>query len=399
MKRAAVVVLSARREWGLALARRIEGLGAVRLQALASDAGSLRDALETQRPAALVADLGQASDRMLAALEAVPEPRPLLFVCGPPDDARLVLRAMRLGAREYLGEDPDSDALRAAFAQLRETGAAPEPAAAAAHVIAVLGAKGGVGTTFVASQLAVVLCAAAGKTALLDLAQPPGDAALHLDLKPGYGLARAACETATLDATFLRTLLCPHPSGVQFLAASERAEDAELLRPESLERAIALLRSDFDWLVLDLGRGWTEGCVSALDFVSHVLLVTQADVPALVNARRQLDLLERLGIASERVHVVENRQGRADAIPERDMKRFLGRAVEVRLPEDPAAVLCANEGRTLSEAAPYGHAQRALVSLARSVAVWCGREERPPARTSLLERVRAGLSRRNDGAA
>ena len=398
MTRFAVLVFSPERERGDSLGRRIEALGA-RLQSVASDAAELRDGVLGSRPDALVADLGPSPDVALAALEALPEPRPALLVCGPTDDNHVVLRAMRLGAREFLVPEPDASALQAALERVLRK-AAPSPGAPTqAPVIALLGAKGGVGTTFVACQLTVTLQALGGRTALFDLAAPPGDAALHLDLQPSYGLAGAARETEALDATFLRTLLCSHPSGAQMLAATQRAEDAELLRAASVERAIALLRADFDWVVIDLGRGWSEGSVRALDFASQVLLLTQADVPALANARSQLDLLERLGVAPERVHVVENRHGRAEAIPERDATRFLGRPIEVRLPDDPAAAASANEGRMLGETAAYGHLHRAVVGLARSAASWCGREERRPASKGLLERVRLGLWRKSYGAA
>jgi pilus assembly protein CpaE len=257
-----------------------------------------------------------------------------------------------------------------------------------------------VGATLVASQLAVTLQELGERTALLDLALPQGDAALHLDLQPAYALVGAAREAVALDATFLRTLLSPHRSGVQLLAATERAEDAELLRAEPVERALALLRADFDWVVVDLGRSWSEGSVKALDLASQVILVMELDVPALANARRQLELLERLGVSGSRVHVVENRHGRAEALTGRDGRRFLGHPVELRLPDEPAAAgACVNEGRTLREAARNGRLHRAVGELAQAVHEWSGRKAALPERSGVLARVRLGLARRVYGAA
>ncbi len=400
MKQLAVVVLAAEPARGAVLGRRIEATGDARLARVVHEPASLREAIAKARPVALVADLGRDAAAVLAALEALAEPRPPLLVYGPDDDAALVLRTMRLGAREFVPDDADASGFQAALERVLRSAtpkAALEPAEA--RVIAVLGAKGGVGTTFVASQLAIVLQALAGPTAILDLGPPPGDLALHLDLQPPYCLARAARETETLDATFLRTLLCRHPSGVQLLSASERVEDAELLRAVDVERAIALLRDEFQWLVIDFGRAWSEAAVRALDGVDQLLLITQAEVPALVNARRQLDLLERLGLPAERVHLVENRHGGAGAVSERELVRALGRHVEMQLPEDESVPKCANEGQSLGEASPYGHAQRAMVELARQVLAWCGHADPSPARTGLLERVRLGLARRANGAA
>jgi pilus assembly protein CpaE len=360
--------------------------------------GGLEEAIHASRPAALVALVSESGDSVFPALSALGEGRPPLLVCGPSDDAALVLRAMRLGAVEFVGSEEGFSAVESALRGLLDAGpASARPSGG--QLIGVLGAKGGVGTTSVAAQLAVSIQALAGRTALFDLAQAPGDVSLQLDLTTACGLARAAQETETLDATFLRSMLTRHASGVEVLVATERSEDAERLAGPTVERALGLLGAEFDWVVVDLGRGWSDGSVRALDALSQLLLVTQAEVPCLVNAQRQLDLLAGLGVPPEQIHLVENRQGRDDAIPERDLRRFLGRAVAAKIPEDAAVVRCANEGKTLAEGAPYGEAQRAVVGLARQVLAWCGRTEQSPARAGLLQRVRFGLSRRGRGAA
>jgi pilus assembly protein CpaE len=399
MEQLSFVIVSSRMEIGAAL----EQIGCARVKARVSWPDSLSEAVHRHRPDALLVDLIEDAEARLDEIEALPVPRPLMLACGPADDGRVVLRAMRLGAREFLSPDPDPDTLRASIEHLANGAASNQravPRASEGTVIAVLGAKGGVGATTVACQLAVGLQDLGDSTALLDLALPQGDAALHLDLQPAYALVGAAREAEALDATFLRTLLSPHRSGVQLLAATERAEEAELLRAEPVERALALLRADFDWVVVDLGRSWSEGSVRALDLASEVILVTELDVPALANARRQLELLERLGVSAGRVHVVENRHGRAEALTGRDSRRFLGRPVELRLPDEPAAAgACVNEGRTVGEAARNGRLHRAVVELAQAVHEWSGRETALPARSGVLARVRLGLARRVYGAA
>jgi len=399
MEQLSFVIVSSRMEIGAAL----EQTGRALVKARVCWPDSLSEAVHRHRPDALLIDLIEDTAARLDEVEALPVPRPLMLATGPADDGRVVLRAMRLGAGEFLSPDPDPETLRASIEHLAN-GASPNQhtvaGASEAAVIAVLGAKGGVGATLVASQLAVTLQELGERTALLDLALPQGDAALHLDLQPAYALVGAAREAVALDATFLRTLLSPHRSGVQLLAATERAEDAELLRAEPVERALALLRADFDWVVVDLGRSWSEGSVKALDLASQVILVMELDVPALANARRQLELLERLGVSGSRVHVVENRHGRAEALTGRDGRRFLGHPVELRLPDEPAAAgACVNEGRTLREAARNGRLHRAVGELAQAVHEWSGRKAALPERSGVLARVRLGLARRVYGAA
>jgi pilus assembly protein CpaE len=398
MRSPEVLVLASDRAQAAAFAQRIETLLPNPVRAFDPAGGDLGEAIHASRPAALVALVSESGDSVFPALSALGEGRPPLLVCGPSDDAALVLRAMRLGAVEFVGAEEGFTAVENTLRGLLEVGAA-SARPAGGQLIGVLGAKGGVGTTFVAAQLAVSIQALAGRTALFDLAQAPGDVSLQLDLKPACGLARAAQETETLDATFLRSMLTRHASGVEVLVATESSEDAERLAGAMVERALGLLGAEFDWVVVDLGRGWSDGSVRALDALSHLLLVTQAEVPCLVNARRQLDLLAGLGVPAGQIHLVESRQGRGDAIPERDLRRFLGCAVEAKIPEDAAVVRCANEGKTLAEGAPYGEAQRAVVARARQVLAWCGHKELGPARAGLLERVRSGLARRGRGAA
>ena len=399
MEQLSFVIVSNRGEIGATL----EQTGCARVKARVSWPDSLSEAVHRHKPDALLVDLIEDAEARLDEIEALPVPHPLMLASGPADDGRVVLRAMRLGAREFLSPDPDPDTLRASIEHLANGAASSQraaPRASEGTVIAVLGAKGGVGATTVACQLAVGLQDLGEPTALLDLALPQGDVALHLDLQPAYALVGAAREAEALDATFLRTLLSPHRSGVQLLAATERAEEAELLRAEPVERALALLREDFDWVVVDLGRSWSEGSVRALDLASEVILVTELDVPALANARRQLELLERRCWKKIMKLKMENRYGRAEALTGRDGRRFLGRPVELRLPDEPAAAgACVNEGRTLGEALRNGRLHRAVVELAQTVRKWSGREAALPARSGVVARVRLGLARRVYGAA
>jgi pilus assembly protein CpaE len=369
-----------------------------RARLVAVDLASLSGEANGSSPAAWLGLAAREDDPVFAAVTAGGEVRPPLVLAGPSADAALVLRAMRIGADEFVGSDEGLDAIERVLRGVLSSHASRQ-ALAEGQVIGVLGAKGGVGTTALATQLAVSIQAQAGRTALFDLGQAPGDVSIQLDLSPSYALARAAQETDEFDAVFLRSLLVNHASGVEVLAATAASEDAERLTGLAVDQALALLRTEFDWVVADLGRGWSEGTVRALDALGPILVVTQAEVPCLVNARRQLDLLGDLGVAVERVHLIENRHGRDDAIPERDLRRFLGSEIEARIPEDAAVSRCANEGKTLAEGAPYGEAQRAVVALGRQVLAWCGHDDVRPVRRGLLERVKVGLARRGRGAA
>jgi pilus assembly protein CpaE len=276
------------------------------------------------------------------------------------------------------------------------------PAGRLAPVLAVMGAKGGVGATVVACQLAAALQAMGSRTVVVDLNYPLGDVALHFDVRPSYTLAHVVKQADDLDATYLRGLLQGHRSGVQILAAPERVEEAELVRGVHVERVISLLREEFDFVVLDVSRSWNEASVRALDLSSEILLVTSQDVPTLNHARQHLDLLRRLGHSDAKIHPIANRYSRRDAVTDKEFAQFLGRAPDLHLPNDyPNTVGSVNEGRPLGEVAPRSPLHQAYVALARSAHAWSGLEVEAQAEESdnLAARVRRLFKKVENGAA
>lgn len=351
----------------------LEQSGRARVAAVAEDAGDLLGTVARHRPDALLVDLGNEPRGVLALVEQIPLPRPLLLVYGP-DDKDVMLHAMRLGAREYIspGREAKDDLLLALERILRERGPAAGPARRA-PLLAVMGAKGGVGTTFVACQLAAGLAHRGGKVALVDGHLRLGDVALYFDLHPRYTISSLAAA-ADLDAAYLQTVLASHRCGVQVLAAPNRPEEADAITAAHLDEALALLRAENDWVVVDTPREFDERSVHLLDRASAIVVVTTCDVPALNHTRLQLDLLQRLGHSPHRVHVVVNRMDKNAPVQEREIAEFLDRKWDVRLPNDYAsASACVNEGRPLWERAPRSALREAVDTLSAAAYAWCER--------------------------
>jgi pilus assembly protein CpaE len=285
-------------------ALRLEAEGTIELGHVTAETSDLIAAVGAQTPDLVIADLGDDAERVLDMLDKLPTPRPRLILIGPKEQSHTILRAMRMGVRDYLDATYSEEELRSAVlrvaAELGPKTASDKPRAHPARVVAVMGAKGGVGATVVACQLAASLRARGSRTAVVDLNLPLGDAALYFDVQPAYTLANIARESDRLDATFLRTLMSGRPNGVQILASPVHAEEAELVRGAHVERALSLLRGDFDWVILDLSRTWSEPTVRGLDLADLILLVTLMDVPTLHHTRKHIDLLERLGHSGAR---------------------------------------------------------------------------------------------------
>jgi pilus assembly protein CpaE len=356
---------------------RVGETGEAEVVASLREPGELREAVTNQRPDVLLVDLGQQPEGLLDRLESLPTPRPVLLFVGSGEDTQLILRAMRLGAREFFPGDLPEGALKAVIHRLRIESAPTASIQRNAPVVAVMGAKGGVGATVLACQLADALQKGGARTAVMDLNLPLGDVALYLDINPQYTFGDVAAESELFDATYLQSVLQRHPSGLQILASPERAEDAEFINAHHMERALSFLRSDFDWVVCDVSRKWDDVALRALELADLIYLVTVKDVPTLSHARQCLGLLERLGIPRDKVRLVANRDSRSDAITEKDYAGFLGRAPDVHIPNDYEAISSVlNQGTTVTGRASARGLRDAFAKLVAQTHEWCGIELR-----------------------
>jgi pilus assembly protein CpaE len=331
----------------------------------------LKEALSEVKPEALLVELNGNSREVLDLLEQVRTPDLAIYLIGENDDSELLLRALKLGAKEFFPPEPSSLELDAAIEKLflslpkaQDRRDAP--------ILAVMGAKGGVGATFVACQLAASLQRRSGSAAIVDLNSPLGDVALQFDLEPRYTLASVLQQPEKCDATFIDQLLEEHKSGLRVLAALERVEEHELIRGDHVDDVLSVLRGEVDWIVLDVARSWNEPSVRALDLASEILLVTSGDLAALAHTRKHVDLLCRLGYSREKIHLVANRYPDANTVSRDELAKFLDGPCDVELPNDYASAIEAiNGGQDLADSAPKAALARAYENLADSAYTWC----------------------------
>jgi pilus assembly protein CpaE len=367
------VVFSDQSEVGEILSTRLESSGRARVAEIVDEPEALQAAVKQNQASAVFIEFGRAPHLVLDALEAIPSPRPILIGAGPTDDPAILLRAMKLGMREYLSPDCAQDEISEALnGLLAEQGI--EGPRAPGRVIAVMGTKGGVGATFVVTQLAATLQAGGQSTAIVDLNYPLGDVAVQLDLNPRHTLADLG-DDHELDAVFLRSVMERHSSGCSVLAAPKRVEEAELQTGEQTERVLELLKQEFDWVIVDVSRSWNDPSARALAGADQILLVTLLEVTTLNHAKQHVDLLTRLGHQNGRVRLIANRFSKSDPVTEKDCEDFVGRPVEARIPNDYAtSATCLSQGIPVLEIAPGSALNRAFQRLGRELQGWCGIE-------------------------
>jgi pilus assembly protein CpaE len=247
-------------------------------------------------------------------------------------DPQLILRAMRSGVHEFLVFPPDPVELSAATERLLRRGQAQGENGT---VIAVYGAKGGVGTTSVAVNLAFALGARTrNKVALADFVAVRGDCRIMLDLRPAYDLGDAVRKIDQLDAELLRSLLTQSTGNVWVLPAAEDEEMLERFGVDAATSVLQTLRAEFPLSVVDCENYVSERTLGALDAADTVLLITQLNVPALRSAQRTLQLCSRLGYSDDKLKVVVNRRQSSDVVSLADASDVLKREVLFSLPND-----------------------------------------------------------------
>ncbi|MEO6186897.1 MAG: hypothetical protein ABIP38_15225, partial [Steroidobacteraceae bacterium] len=194
-------------------------------------------------PAAIVLvcpDLsGGDSDALLVLGELAPlavTERPPIIICGELRSAVALRLALRCGVQEMLSAQPESAELQAALrrvTRMAEAQRLPAGNSAPGQIITPLGVAGGVGASFLATNLAYLASQTEGQSALLvDLDLQFAPLTAYLGIKPELGLTEAVNRVEALDALALTGYVALHRNGLGLMASSSRdSENLQALAP------------------------------------------------------------------------------------------------------------------------------------------------------------------------
>jgi pilus assembly protein CpaE len=226
----------------------------------------------------------------------------------------------------------------------------PEPSGPSGKLVAIYSSKGGVGCTFIATNLAILLHSAEAPTVLVDGDLQFGDVTTFLNLQARNSVSTLVPHVDELDEVMLDDVLLRYENDLRVLAAPPSPELADELTGEIIGKILDHLTRQYAYIVVDAGSTLDDATVAILEMADLILSVITPDIPSIKNSRSLLDVFSALEIQPERVLFVLNEYERGDSIDSQKVADSLHVEVIAGLPFDHRTVKSAiNRGEPLTK--------------------------------------------------
>jgi pilus assembly protein CpaE len=287
----------------------------------------------------------------------------------------LVKRVIEAGADDVvqLPDAADSEAIEQVSGQIafaiqkalaRKDGAALGRAATDGRLICVLGPKGGIGKTLTTSNLAVSFAESGQSVVIVDLDLQFGDIGLTLGLSPDKTIYDLARSSGSLDEEKVEAFMAVHVSGARVLLAPTRPDQASAVTPDFLTALYSVLRSAYDYVIVDTPPGFTPEVIASIDSSSDVCMVGMLDSLSLKNTKLGLETLDLMGYPRDRVCLLLNRADSRVGITRDDAATIVGSDADVLVPSSRDIARSVNESIPIAMSQPRSEAGRAFRTLA-----------------------------------
>lgn len=311
-------------------------------------------------------------------------PQTSVLLCSHNREADFLIRAMRMGVREFLPLPLSRPELEAALDRVWIVKKRLQPnAGSRGQVIVVTSHKGGAGATTMAINLVLALSELqSGPLALVDLGRPFPDVGNFLDQEATYSIIDLIHNLSSLDHSFLQRIMQPYRGNLFILHGCADFKEQDSIELEALESIFALLRNLYKWIVVDLSH-WLDGLFLQVCKEADVLLmVTELTIPDLRNLKKLWPMLKEWLPLQEQLKVVVNRYQKGNGLQLRDLEQVIHQPVFMALPSDYQALNEAiTRGEPLVTAAPKSKLYRSLRQMAqklREAAPGAAEEEMAP---------------------
>ena len=293
----------------------------------------------------------------------------ILLLC-PTLDSRLLARAMECGIARVIdiasGEhNIRTQIMTAANRDQNRRNSTQKIASYDSKIVACYSPKGGSGKTTLAVNLAYALTSLNKKVALIDLSLQFGEVGVYLDIPKGDTIADMV-EEQSFELSTVKSYLIRHQSGIQVMLSSSSPEYAELIRPEHVDAILSSLRTEFDYIVVDMGVSIGDCAIAALETADTILLIVTEDIAALHDAKRSIKVLEALN-QQDKIKLVVNKDG-ISTITVKNIATLLEHSPSLIIPYDlKSAMLAVNRGIPMLSCAPNSKASKEIATYARAM--------------------------------
>ncbi len=303
----------------------------------------------------------------LDRLAEVCDPATKVVVLGRTNDVELYRELMRRGASEYLVAPLSPlQVIEVISGLYLEPGSAP-----IGRVVAVIGARGGVGSSTLAHNIGWCIAEEMHiNTAIIDMDLPFGTVGLDFNDESSQGIADALTAPERLDDVLLDRLLIKHGEHLSLFTAPATLDRDQDAPPESYEAVVHAVRQSIPCVVLDLPHVWQPWVKAALLAADDVVVVASPDLTSLRNAKNVVDLLKasRPNDAPPRLVINQIGMPKRPEIPAKDFAEAMGLEPSALLAFEPALFgQSANNGQVVVEASPKAPVAETMRQLCRAI--------------------------------
>ncbi len=311
--------------------------------------GDVRSAIEhlgtSRSPRLLLVDL---SGRQLPLsdineLAEVCEPGVRVIALGDRNDVGLFRELLGQGITDYVVKPITPNLLQRSIVTALDGSNPARQTSRLGRLVAVIGARGGVGTTMIAANTAWSIAnQRRRRVALVDLDPYFGSIALALDLEPNRALKEALQEPDRVDHLFIERSAIKHSETLHVLAAEESLDDTIVPDSSATGRLMSELRNKFHFVVVDLPRTNDPQTHAVLNDATNVAIVTDLSLAGMRDTARILQYIGTLD-ATAPATIVANRVGehRNGEIGRSEFEKGIGRTIDIVIPFDPRKVASA----------------------------------------------------------
>lgn len=236
------------------------------------------------------------------------------------------------------------------------------------RVITVYGAKGGVGTTTIAFNLAVALSKLASyRVVLVDGSLQFGDLRALLRV-PMDAPSILQLPTDKIQRTDIDEVVHRSRAGIDVLLAPPRVEMAEMINPRDVEKIVSLLRQVYNVVVIDTATTVSDALLAFLDASDQIVQVLTYELTTLHQARLMIETFQAIGYPPEKLKYLVNRADATGGLPKEVIEQHIGRAPDFQLVSDGRLVVEANNrGEPFVTLAPDAQVSRDMNLIAQAL--------------------------------